>query len=1739
MEDLEIPEWLKGLPLAPEYRPTETEFADPIAYISQIEKDASQFGICKIIPPFPRPAKKYVFANLNKSLAKLKEHEVMDQRENSCPVSRSMGPLSSTRRGLSLMGHVIEENENDGLAVFTTRHQELGWNPRKIRGAGQSGVHMQVWQSGESYSLEQFESKSRVFARNQFGSYKETSPLLIETLFWKAASEKPIYVEYANDIPGSGFGEPEGLFKFSYRRHRRKKINPKGNYSANPNKLGRERNMGLSTKDGNSGKQPNKDGAERNFGLGTKGDTCVEELNKRGDETNIVPDTKDGYHVKEASHDDIKNGCDLMRTLGDSELSFDSSTVPLPREGQRSREKTSNYGGDMEGTAGWRLANSPWNLQIIARSPGSLTRYMADDIPGVTSPMIYIGMLFSWFAWHVEDHELHSLNFLHTGSPKTWYAVPGDAASSFEEVVRLKGYGGHLDSLGSFSALGEKTTLLSPEIIVASGIRCCRLVQHPGEFVVTFPRAYHVGFSHGFNCGEAANFATPQWLKVAKEAAVRRAALSYLPMLSHQQLLYMLTLSFDSRIPAAFPAVPRRSRLRDKKKEDREMILKEAFIGDMKEEMEILNILIGKKSAQYLVSWDPELLPAPCDPSLRSSPATGKMHLNPDEKSLNFCNKDAHNLLHDGPDELSLAGFHVDSGTLTCVACGVLGFPCMAVIQPSEQARKNLYSEFDEVDHEECGISISLKSQCPTLVADDANPNSDVLEAPVIGPEVQKDLSEEEKQMFYENSLNPTDVSISYLDLGRDSSPKCEDHVSESQPAYVLDNIDLLSDGPKEACFTSSIVEADTNCHSLKAAPPLKEPAEMEEKGILVTENFEEMDSKTMSGSGLEKSCNNAEGLMSGPPGNGSSQLTNHWNLSEDNFRPRIFCLEHAFEVDKMLQRKGGVNMLLLCHSDYPKIQERAVSVAEEIGANFNCKGIPLVAATPSELELIYISIDDEEHEESGKDWTSKLGVNLQHSINLCKSSSAKEGHHGLGLSVLFPENIWGRGFYASGLKWKFQKSRSHNKAKTYQKRPSIAGQWSQHNLEGNLVQGDLAGQQEENSSLKKCRRPRGRPRKHAVDKHHDGGKITSPAGERLVNKNTDILQSSMISEQPRFQKINAEQTNKESEVSANCMDGENPEKADSARSGGKPIIKKGSKRSLLIEKRKPDSCIMTSEEANMLTEVPALNFCLDRDDPDNINSAPFETKPVSKTGRKRRNRTQEGEVDSCIMSSEETNIVDEAFMPKHGLDRENSENVVFTPSETKPFVKRRKEVANEVNANSCIISSKETNMVAEIPASKHLSERENPRNVNPIPSETKPVAKTGRKRKEVTNEGNTDSCIMISEETNMVPKMPTSIHCSDKGNPENIDSVPSETKPHAEGSKKRLITQEGNADSCTNGSEETHMSDEILTLKRSSDRENPENIDPAPIEAKPIAYNRRKRRKTAPEGNDDLCNKKPEETNMETEVSTSKHDLDKEAPEHSDSASLDTKPVVKKGTKGKREVFQKGTHSSYSRSGFCLSPCENLRPRSNTFCLSPCENLRPRSNDSVSQSKEEISGVRRKSSREKKWVGMERAGNREVEGVKLKGNGSYKEVEGVKLKGNGSYKEVEGVKLKGNGSYKEVEEEGSYRCDIERCTMCFVTKGELLIHKKNGCTIKGCRKRFNSHKYLVLHQRVHMEERPLKCTWTGCKMTFKWAWARTEHLRVHTRERPYKCGAPGCDRTFRFVSDISRHKRKTGHCVN
>lgn len=49
-------------------------------------------------------------------------------------------------------------------------------------------------------------------------------------------------------------------------------------------------------------------------------------------------------------------------------------------------------------------------------------------------------MLFSWFARHAKDHELHNMNFLHIGTLKTWYIVLGDYAFIFKDVFRKEAY---------------------------------------------------------------------------------------------------------------------------------------------------------------------------------------------------------------------------------------------------------------------------------------------------------------------------------------------------------------------------------------------------------------------------------------------------------------------------------------------------------------------------------------------------------------------------------------------------------------------------------------------------------------------------------------------------------------------------------------------------------------------------------------------------------------------------------------------------------------------------------------------------------------------------------------------------------------------------------------------------------------------------------------------------------------------------------------------------------------------------------------------------------------------------------------------------------------------------------------------------------------------------------------------------------------------------------------------------
>ncbi|CAN4089379.1 unnamed protein product [Withania somnifera] len=187
------------------------------------------------------------------------------------------------------------------------------------------------------------------------------------------------------------------------------------------------------------------------------------------------------------------------------------------------------------------LGSSKWNFKILPRLPKSALRLLANEIPGVTEPMLYIGMLFSMFAWHVEDHYLYSINYQHCGAAKTWYGVPSHAALQFENLVQHHVYNKEVLSEngvdGVFNVLQERTTMVSPKLLLQYGVPVYKAVQMPGEFVVTFPRAYHSGFSHGFNCGEAVNFAIGEWFPLGAAASELYALLGKVPIIPYEELL--------------------------------------------------------------------------------------------------------------------------------------------------------------------------------------------------------------------------------------------------------------------------------------------------------------------------------------------------------------------------------------------------------------------------------------------------------------------------------------------------------------------------------------------------------------------------------------------------------------------------------------------------------------------------------------------------------------------------------------------------------------------------------------------------------------------------------------------------------------------------------------------------------------------------------------------------------------------------------------------------------------------------------------------------------------------------------------------------------------------------------------------------------------------------------------------------------------------------------------------------
>ncbi|KAK0912287.1 hypothetical protein LTR91_015759 [Friedmanniomyces endolithicus] len=169
------------------------------------------------------------------------------------------------------------------------------------------------------------------------------------------------------------------------------------------------------------------------------------------------------------------------------------------------------YAADMPGSlfddsvTSWNVAHLPNLLDVLGTK-----------VPGVNTAYLYMGMWKATFAWHLEDVDLYSINYIHFGAPKQWYSISQEDARKFEAAMRQVW---PVDAKSCDQFLRHKTYLISPDVLQKQyGVKVNKLVHNEGEFVITYPYGYHSGFNLGYNCAESVNFATESWLEFGRIA---------------------------------------------------------------------------------------------------------------------------------------------------------------------------------------------------------------------------------------------------------------------------------------------------------------------------------------------------------------------------------------------------------------------------------------------------------------------------------------------------------------------------------------------------------------------------------------------------------------------------------------------------------------------------------------------------------------------------------------------------------------------------------------------------------------------------------------------------------------------------------------------------------------------------------------------------------------------------------------------------------------------------------------------------------------------------------------------------------------------------------------------------------------------------------------------------------------------------------------------------------------------
>ncbi|RDY11754.1 Lysine-specific demethylase REF6, partial [Mucuna pruriens] len=812
----------------------------------------------------------------------------------------------------------------------------------------------------------------------------------------------------------------------------------------------------------------------------------------------------------------------------------------------------------------------------------------------------------------------------------------------------------------------------------------------------------------------------------------------------------------------------------------------------------------------------------------------------------------------------------------------------------------------------------------------------------------------------------------------------------------------------------------------------------------------------------------------------------------EDSSRMHVFCLEHAAEAEQQLRPIGGAHIFLLCHPDFPKIEAEAQSVAEDLGIDYTWKDIHYRHASKEDEERIQLALDSEEAIPGNGDWAVKLGINLFYSANLSRSPLySKQMPYN---SVIY---------YAFGCS---SPASSPVEPKVYQRRVNkqrkvVAGKWCGKVWMSNQVHPLLAKRDSEDVEDEKLllgwilpdekiERPESTPKSETTSRK--SGKKRKMTAENGRMRKGSYAKKNVVSDNSTENKPNSQPRRVLRSKKARHV-----ERDHAALKGDY---------SPPYHHRKP-----ISKQTNCSESDAVSDDSLDDDDDMqhrrniNVEKAKFNDNDVvsNDTVDCDSDWQQREELSSKQVEDTERDAISEDSLDVGSLQLQrktsrgkhakyiSEEDIISDDQMESRFQKRQRRIPKSRQGK--YLTGRDIISDDQIVLKMQKQQRRNPKSRQAKYLNEEDIASDDqleghyRRYQRRTPKGRQEKMKCVAGEDEMSDDQ-LEDHCQ---------------KQQTSFSRERQI--KGNDREVKNVMSDDQLEDHFLKQQRRfpKSRQNKhtdkEVMDDSAENNSHLLHRTPKRKQTKCMDEDDMnSDDEMEEDQQLRRTLRSKQSKPKTLQQIKQANSLQVKSQASRPIKRGARMLMKSKAPPQTK-----QPSHLLNKQSKEF--------------SLHMEEEEEGGP------------STRLRKRATKAQESEGKLKDKQTKRKKVKNATAAK----VSV---GHAKVKDEEAEYQCDIDGCTMSFGSKQELLHHKRNICPVKGCGKKFFSHKYLVQHRRVHEDERPLKCPWKGCKMTFKWAWARTEHIRVHTGARPYVCAEPGCGQTFRFVSDFSRHKRKTGH---